>query len=95
MIAVARAGSRGVRSVQWHRAPRFRGPAFSVYTIITYKLIMNSDQLQDITFKVYTALESQKKKRHRQADILEAAILHSKPRPINFAVNFFLVSMHM
>ena len=56
---------------------------------------MNSDQLQDITFKVYTALESQKKKRHRQADILEAAILHSKPRPINFAVNFFLVSMHM
>ena len=42
---------------------------------------MNSDQLQDTIFKVYTTLESQKK--HR-ADILEAAILHSKPRPINF-----------
>ena len=59
---------------------------------------MNSDQLQDTTFKVYTALESQKRQRHCQADILEAAILHSKPRPINLnftVVNFFLVSMHM
>ena len=46
---------------------------------------MNSDQLQDITFKVYTALESQKR-RHRRADILEAGILHSKPRPINFLI---------
>ena len=51
---------------------------------------MNSGQLQDTTFKVYTALESQKRQRHRRADILEAAILHSKPRPIIFAaVNLF------
>ena len=56
-----------------------QGPVFSVYTIITYKLITNSDQLQDTIFKVYTALESQKRRQHHQADILEAAILHSKP----------------
>ena len=33
-VGGCRAGSRGVRSVQWHRAPRFWGPAFSVYTIL-------------------------------------------------------------
>lgn len=59
---------------------------------------MNSDQLQDTTFKVYTALESQKKQRHRRADILEAAILHSKPRPINFFIKIscqFIFGKHM
>ena len=75
----SRAGSRGVQSVQWHRALSFRGPTFSVYTS---RLIMNSDPLQGTIFKVYTALESQKRQQNRQADILEATILHSKPHPI-------------